>query len=180
MLYTYPITRSINFSSLIIKSHNITSYSLFSILTSYSSLYSLYLSNLFLQQSRYSLVTFLIRFYIFLIIYSYYNLITSTIALLWPYIIPLQNSIMKSFASSLGIYIVSLSLYFLQSRSISCISLIYYSYELTSALYIPNNYRQLYLIFPSLFSLNIVSNGFLLPIVLPFCLAYPLLRYLSL
>ena len=104
-------------------------------------IYNLYLLNLFLQLSKYSLVTFLTRFYIFLIMYSYYNLITSTITLLCPYIIPLQNSIINSFASLLGIYMVSLLLYSLQSGSTSYTSLIYYSYELTSPLYISNSYR---------------------------------------
>ena len=47
-LYTCPIIRFINFSNLIIKSYNIASYSLLSILTSYNSLYGLYLLNLFL------------------------------------------------------------------------------------------------------------------------------------
>ena len=73
------MTRSVNFSSLIMKSHDITSYGLFSILTSYNSLYNLYLLNLFLWQSKYSLVTSLTRFYIFLIVYSYYNLITRAV-----------------------------------------------------------------------------------------------------
>ena len=54
MLYTYPITRSFNFSNFIIKSYNITSYSLLSIFTSYSSLYSLYLLNLLLYIGKIS------------------------------------------------------------------------------------------------------------------------------
>ena len=76
------MTRSVDFSSLIIKSYNITFYGLLSVLTSYSSLYSLYLLNLFLWQSRHFLVTSLIRFYIFLTVYSYYSLITNAITLL--------------------------------------------------------------------------------------------------
>ena len=48
ILYTCPITRSTNFSNLTIKSYNMTFYSLLSILTGCSSLYSLYLLNLFL------------------------------------------------------------------------------------------------------------------------------------
>ncbi len=39
MSYTYSITRSFNFSNFIIKSYNMTSYSLLSVLTSCSSLY---------------------------------------------------------------------------------------------------------------------------------------------
>ena len=88
-LYTYPITRSFNFSSFIIKSYNITSYSLFSVSTNCSFLYSLYLLNLFLQQSKYSLITSFANFYTFLIIYSSYILNTNAIALLYPYISPL-------------------------------------------------------------------------------------------
>ena len=110
-LYTYPMTRSINFSNLIIKSHDTTSYSLPSVLTSRISLYSLYLLNLFLWQSRHSLVTSLARFHTFLIIYSYCSLITGAVALLYPCIIPLWNSIINSFATSSRIYVVSLPLY---------------------------------------------------------------------
>ena len=80
--YIYPITRSVDFSSLIIKSYIITFYGLLSVLTGYSSPYSLYLLNLFLWQFRHSLVTSLTRFYMFLIVYSYYSLITNAIALL--------------------------------------------------------------------------------------------------
>jgi hypothetical protein len=46
--YSYPITRSFNFSNLTIKSYNITSYGYIANLTSYSFLYSLYLFILFL------------------------------------------------------------------------------------------------------------------------------------
>ena len=83
------MTRSINFSNLIIKSHDITSYGLFSILTGYNSLYSLCLLNLFLWQSRHSFMTSLTILYIFLIMYSHSSLTTRAIALLGPYIIPL-------------------------------------------------------------------------------------------
>ena len=48
ILYTCPIIRSFNFSNFIIKSYNIISYSLLSTFSSRSSLYSLYLLNLFL------------------------------------------------------------------------------------------------------------------------------------
>ena len=48
ILCVCPITRSFNFSNFIIKSYNITSYSLFGVSTSYSFLYNLYLLNLFL------------------------------------------------------------------------------------------------------------------------------------
>ncbi len=48
MLYICPITRSFDFSNFTIKSYNITSYSLLSVSTGCSSLYSLYLLNLFL------------------------------------------------------------------------------------------------------------------------------------
>src|SRR6266576_6966976 len=69
VLYIYPITRFFNFSSFIIKSYNITSYSLLNISTSYSSLYGLYLLNLFFWQSGYSFIIFFAKFYIFLIMY---------------------------------------------------------------------------------------------------------------
>ena len=48
LLYFYPIIRSFNFSNFIIKSYNITSYSLLINLTSYNNLYSLCLLSLFL------------------------------------------------------------------------------------------------------------------------------------
>ena len=103
--YIYPITRSFNFSNFIIKSYNITSYSLFSVSTGYSSLYSLCLVNLFLQQSRYSFVIFLTKFYMFLIIYSSYNLNINTITLLYPCVSPLWNSLMNFSIISFRIYI---------------------------------------------------------------------------
>ena len=76
------MTRSADFGSVTMKSHDIVSYGLLSVLTSYSFLYSLCLLNLFLWQSRYSLVTSLTRFHMFLIRYSYFSLITRPIALL--------------------------------------------------------------------------------------------------
>src|SRR6266566_4039480 len=69
ILYICPVTRSFNFSNFIIKSYNITSHSLLGVSTGCSSLYGLYLLNLFLWQSRHSFIIFLIRFYIFLIMY---------------------------------------------------------------------------------------------------------------
>src|SRR6266576_2410837 len=80
VLYTCPVTRSFDFNNFTIKSHNITSYDLLGVSTGYSSLYSLCLLNLFLWQSGYSLMIFLAKFYIFLIMYSSYNLNTNTIA----------------------------------------------------------------------------------------------------
>src|SRR6266567_3543128 len=88
ILYTCPVTRSFDFSNFIIKSHNITFYSLFSVFTSYSPLYGLCLLNLFLWQFGYFLVIFLAKFYIFLIIYSSCNLNINTVALLYPYVSP--------------------------------------------------------------------------------------------
>src|SRR6266700_3094609 len=82
ILYTYPVTKSFNFNNFIIKFYNITSYNLLSVFTGYSSLYSLYLLNLFLWQSKYSFMIFLARFYIFLIMYFSYNLNTNAVALL--------------------------------------------------------------------------------------------------
>src|SRR6266567_6892706 len=67
ILYTCPVTRSFNFSNFIIKSYNMTPYGLLNVFTNYSFLYSLCLLNLFLWQFKYSLMTFLIKFYIFLI-----------------------------------------------------------------------------------------------------------------
>ncbi len=122
MLYIYPIIKYFNFSNFIIKSYNITSYSLFSISTGYSSLYGLCLLNLFLQQFKYFLITSLTKFYIFLIIYSSYSLNTNTIALLCFCISSLQNLIINSFIMSPGIYIalsyISYPLQSLQSKSI--------------------------------------------------------------
>ena len=48
LLYSYPVIGSFNFSSLIIKSYNMTSYSYIANLIGYSFLYSLYLFGLFL------------------------------------------------------------------------------------------------------------------------------------
>ena len=48
LLYSCPIIGSFNFSSLIIKPYNMTSYGYITNLTGYSFLYSLYLSSLFL------------------------------------------------------------------------------------------------------------------------------------
>src|SRR6266568_8726801 len=105
MLYIYPITRSFNFSNLIIKSYNITSYSLLSVFISYSFLYNLYLLNLFLWQFKHSFIIFLTKFYIFLIIYSSYSLNTNTITLLCPYVSPLWNSLINFFIISPSIYV---------------------------------------------------------------------------
>src|SRR6266581_434239 len=60
LLYSCPMTGSFNFGSFIIKSYKITSYGLLSVLTSYNIPYSLYLTDLFLWQSRYLPMTFLI------------------------------------------------------------------------------------------------------------------------
>ena len=49
ILYIYLVIESFNFSNFIIKSYNIVSYSLLSILTRFNLLYSLYLLSLFLQ-----------------------------------------------------------------------------------------------------------------------------------
>src|SRR6266702_2889413 len=81
--YTYPVTGSFNFSNFTMKSYNITSYGLLSVSTSCSSLYGLYLLNLFLWQSRYSFIIFFVRFYIFLMMYSSYNFNTNAVALLY-------------------------------------------------------------------------------------------------
>ncbi len=128
VLYTCSITRSFDFSNFTIKSYNITSYSLLSVSISCSSLYSLCLLNLFLQQSRHSFMTSFTKFYTFLIIYSFYSLNTKAITLLCPCISPLQNSITNYFIMSFRIYIassyISCPLQFLQSGSISLASLI--------------------------------------------------------
>src|SRR6266568_918427 len=113
ILYTCPITRSFNFNNFIIKSYNITSYNLFSISTNYSSLYSLCLLNLFLWQFRHSFMIFLAKFYIFLIMYSSYNLNINAIALLCPYISSLWNSLLNFFILSPGIYITLIFIFFL-------------------------------------------------------------------
>src|SRR6266571_72181 len=80
VLYTYPVTRSFDFSNFIMKSYNITSYGLFGISTGYSSLYGLYLLNLFLWQFRHSFVIFFARFYTFLMMYSSCSLNTNAVA----------------------------------------------------------------------------------------------------
>jgi hypothetical protein len=56
---SYPITRSFDFNSLTIKSHDITFYGYVANLTSYSFLCGLYLFILFLWQSKYFLMTYL-------------------------------------------------------------------------------------------------------------------------
>ena len=105
VLYTYLITRSLDFGNFIIKSYNITFYSLFGVSTSCSSLYGVYLLNLFLWQSGYSFITFLTKFYTFLIIYSSYNLNTNAIAPLYLCVSPLWNASINFSIMSLSIYI---------------------------------------------------------------------------
>src|SRR6266700_6664705 len=79
ILYTCPVTRSFNFSNFIIKSYNMTSYGLLGVSTSYSSLYGLYLLNLFYWQSGHSFMIFFARFHIFLIMYSFCSLNTNAV-----------------------------------------------------------------------------------------------------
>ena len=107
ILYTYPITRSLDFNNFTIKSYNITSYSLLSVFTSYSSLYNLYLLNLFLEQSGYSFIIFFVRFYIFLMIYSSYNLNNFIIKSynITSYSLP---SISTSYSSLYSLYLLNL------------------------------------------------------------------------
>src|SRR6266567_6825241 len=105
MSYICPVTRFFNFGNFIIKSYNMTSYSLLGVSTSYSPLYSLCLLNLFLWQSGYSFMIFLAKFYIFLIMYSSCNLNINTITLLCPYISPLWNSLINFFVMFFRIYI---------------------------------------------------------------------------
>src|SRR6266702_3138206 len=95
VLYTCPVTGSFDFNNFIIKSYNITSYGLLGVSTSCSFLYGLYLVNLFLWQSRYSFMTFLTKFHIFLIIYSSCNLNTNTVALLYLCVSSLWNSLIN-------------------------------------------------------------------------------------
>ena len=82
--YSYPVTGFFNFNNLTIKSYKMTSYGLLGVLTSYNIPYSLYLASLFLWQSKYLLITFFAIFQILWIMYSFYNLVTSIIALLCP------------------------------------------------------------------------------------------------
>src|SRR6266702_3251455 len=58
LLYSYPMTGSFDFNSFTIKSHEMTSYVLLNVLTSYNIPYSLYLASLFLWQSKHLLITF--------------------------------------------------------------------------------------------------------------------------
>ncbi len=58
---------------------------------------------------------------------------------------------------------VSYPLQSLQSGSVSFAFLIYCSYKLISALWVPASYGWLYLTFLSLFSFSIILKGFLLP-----------------
>jgi hypothetical protein len=62
LLCFYPITRSFDFSNLIIKFYNMTSYGCIANLIGCSFLYSLYLFILFLWQFKYSLVTYFANF----------------------------------------------------------------------------------------------------------------------
>ena len=112
LLYSCPIIQSFNFSSLTIKSYNITFYSYITNLTSYNFLCSLYLFSLFLQQFKHSLITFLAIFQIPYTMYSSYSLLTRAVTLLYPYIIPLQKSLINSSIISYRIYITSQFLYF--------------------------------------------------------------------
>src|SRR6266568_5824350 len=60
--YSCPVTRSLDFDNLTIKSHDITSYGPPGILTGYNFPYSLCLANLFLWQSRHLPVISLVIF----------------------------------------------------------------------------------------------------------------------
>src|SRR6266568_1646839 len=57
--YSCPVTGSFDFGNFTIKSHEMTSYGLLGVFTSYNIPYSLYLASLFLWQSRHLLVIFL-------------------------------------------------------------------------------------------------------------------------
>ena len=100
LLYFVPVTKSSNISSLTIKSIIINSYSLASIRSSYSSLYSLYLYALALAYLLHLLITFLI-YYLRLLMQQYYQSVCIILLILGC---PCISRICISAISSLLIY----------------------------------------------------------------------------
>ena len=99
------ITKSFDFNNLIIKSHNMTFYSPFSVLTGWSFLYSLCLENLFLWQFGYFFVICLVSVCTPCIIYSFFNLLTKAVTPLYFCVRFLWNFLTNSFVMLLKIYV---------------------------------------------------------------------------
>ena len=88
-----PVTKSFDFNNLTIKFHNITSYSLFSVLTGWSFPNNLCLENLFLWQSGHFFIICFASACTPYTMYSFFSLLTNAVAPLYPCVRFLWNSL---------------------------------------------------------------------------------------